>query len=31
MDFFPDVTLAVVAGGQGRRLSGVPKGLPEGG
>jgi molybdopterin-guanine dinucleotide biosynthesis protein A len=27
MDFFPDVTLAVVAGGQGRRLSGVPKGL----
>jgi molybdopterin-guanine dinucleotide biosynthesis protein A len=27
MDFYPDVTLAVVAGGQGRRLSGVPKGL----
>ncbi|MFL5347493.1 MAG: molybdenum cofactor guanylyltransferase [Hyalangium sp.] len=27
LDFFPDVTLAVVAGGQGRRLSGVPKGL----
>lgn len=27
MDSFPDVTLAVVAGGQGRRLSGVPKGL----
>lgn len=27
MDFFPEVTLAVVAGGQGRRLSGVPKGL----
>ena len=27
MDLFPDVTLAVVAGGQGRRLSGVPKGL----
>ncbi|WP_224240586.1 molybdenum cofactor guanylyltransferase [Hyalangium gracile] len=27
MDFFADVTLAVVAGGQGRRLSGVPKGL----
>jgi molybdopterin-guanine dinucleotide biosynthesis protein A len=24
---YPDVTLAVVAGGQGRRLSGVPKGL----
>jgi molybdopterin-guanine dinucleotide biosynthesis protein A len=27
MALFPDVTLAVVAGGQGRRLSGVPKGL----
>jgi molybdopterin-guanine dinucleotide biosynthesis protein A len=27
MNLFPDVTLAVVAGGQGRRLSGVPKGL----
>jgi molybdopterin-guanine dinucleotide biosynthesis protein A len=27
MDFFPDVTLGVVAGGQSRRLSGVPKGL----
>ncbi len=26
MDFYPDVTLAVVAGGQGLRLSGVPKG-----
>jgi molybdopterin-guanine dinucleotide biosynthesis protein A len=24
---FPDVTLAILAGGQGRRLSGVPKGL----
>ena len=24
---FPDVTLAIIAGGQGRRLSGVPKGL----
>jgi molybdopterin-guanine dinucleotide biosynthesis protein A len=27
MNLYPDVTLAVVAGGQGRRLSGVPKGL----
>lgn len=27
MDAFPEVTLAVIAGGQGRRLSGVPKGL----
>ncbi|MBZ4413332.1 molybdenum cofactor guanylyltransferase [Myxococcus sp. XM-1-1-1] len=26
---FPDVTLAIIAGGQGRRLSGVPKGLLE--
>lgn len=25
----PDVTLAIIAGGQGRRLSGVPKGLLE--
>lgn len=24
---FPDVTLAIIAGGEGRRLSGVPKGL----
>ncbi|WP_426756014.1 molybdenum cofactor guanylyltransferase [Myxococcus sp. Y35] len=24
---FPEVTLAIIAGGQGRRLSGVPKGL----
>jgi molybdopterin-guanine dinucleotide biosynthesis protein A len=24
---FPDVTLSIIAGGQGRRLSGVPKGL----
>ena len=26
---YPDVTLAILAGGQGRRLSGVPKGLLE--
>ena len=26
---YPDVTLAIIAGGQGRRLSGVPKGLLE--
>ncbi|ATB51473.1 molybdenum cofactor guanylyltransferase [Corallococcus macrosporus] len=26
---FPEVTLAILAGGQGRRLSGVPKGLLE--
>ncbi|MCP3103058.1 molybdenum cofactor guanylyltransferase [Myxococcus sp. K15C18031901] len=26
---YPEVTLAVIAGGQGRRLSGVPKGLLE--
>ncbi|MFP2906531.1 molybdenum cofactor guanylyltransferase [Pyxidicoccus sp. 3LFB2] len=26
---YPEVTLAIIAGGQGRRLSGVPKGLLE--
>ncbi|NTX10651.1 molybdenum cofactor guanylyltransferase [Myxococcus sp. CA056] len=26
---YPDVTLAIIAGGQGRRLSGVPKGMLE--
>ncbi|QSQ12027.1 molybdenum cofactor guanylyltransferase [Myxococcus landrumensis] len=26
---YPDVTFAIIAGGQGRRLSGVPKGLLE--
>ncbi|MFP2926451.1 molybdenum cofactor guanylyltransferase [Pyxidicoccus sp. 3LG] len=26
---YPDATLAIIAGGQGRRLSGVPKGLLE--